>query len=369
MRKITKPTLLLDKTKCKRNIDAMLLKAKQHNLLFRPHFKTHQSKTIGEWFKEKGVNKITVSSIKMAHYFANDGWNDITLAFPVNILEIDEINKLSKEITLNLTLLSEENAIFLRNNLKHKVGIFIKIDTGYGRTGLISSDTDKINALLEIIKLSNKLTFKGFLAHSGNTYHAENTEEIIAIHENSLQELTSLKEKYINDFPEMIISIGDTPSSTLANNFTGIDEIRPGNFVFYDLMQYNLGVCKFKDIAIAMACPVVAVHTERNQVIIHGGAVHFSKENINYKGKTIYGIAAKTEKGKWHEVNEDIILTSLSQEHGTLTVSDSEINNITIGDIITIIPVHSCLTANLMQAYLTFDDEEIYHLSSEKAVV
>ncbi|GEM_PF-2678622 len=42
----------------------MLLKAKQHNLLFRPHFKTHQSKTIGKWFKEKGVNKITYYKLK-----------------------------------------------------------------------------------------------------------------------------------------------------------------------------------------------------------------------------------------------------------------------------------------------------------------
>jgi D-serine deaminase-like pyridoxal phosphate-dependent protein len=127
-------------------------------------------------------------------------------------------------------------------------------------------------------------------------------------------------------------------------------------------MQYNLGVCNFKDIAIAMACPVVAIHSERNQIIIHGGAVHFSKENIEYKSKSIYGIAVKLNENNWEKENNNIILTSLSQEHGVLSVGNSEIKNIQIGDIITIIPIHSCLTANLMKKYLTFDDEEISHL-------
>ncbi|MDA3780548.1 MAG: alanine racemase [Bacteroidales bacterium] len=305
---------------------------------------------------------MAVSSLKMAKYFSNNGWKDITLAFPVNILEMDEINKLSGKIILNLTILSSEIADFFEKNLKFETGIFIKIDTGYGRTGLKSANTIEIDSILEIIKQSETLIFKGFLAHSGNTYHAKSTEEILQIHEKSKRELTILKEKYITDFPETIISIGDTPSSTLANNFTGIDEIRPGNFVFFDLMQYNLGVCNFKDIAIAMACPVVAIHSERNQIIIHGGAVHFSKENIEYKSKSIYGIAVKLNENNWEKENNNIILTSLSQEHGVLSVGNSEIKNIQIGDIITIIPIHSCLTANLMKKYLTFDDEEISHL-------
>ena len=47
----------------------MARKAKDNGLIFRPHFKTHQSIEIGEWFRESGVNKITVSSLTMANYF------------------------------------------------------------------------------------------------------------------------------------------------------------------------------------------------------------------------------------------------------------------------------------------------------------
>jgi len=67
---IQKPTLVLDKERCLRNIRKMAEKANKHNLHFRPHFKTHQSIEIGRWFRDFGVKAITVSSVEMAQYLA-----------------------------------------------------------------------------------------------------------------------------------------------------------------------------------------------------------------------------------------------------------------------------------------------------------
>src|SRR6056297_3145541 len=107
MTNIKTPTLLLDSTKCKQNISNMVQKANEHKVAFRPHFKTHQSLEIGQWFKEKGVEKITVSSVSMAQYFAQD-WDDILIAFPVNIREIDEINQLAEKKKLHLLVESTD---------------------------------------------------------------------------------------------------------------------------------------------------------------------------------------------------------------------------------------------------------------------
>ena len=123
--KIAAPTLLLDKTKCISNIHSMAEKAKAHGLIFRPHFKTHQSRTIGQWLKNEGVNKITVSSLRMAEYFANDDWKDITVAFPTNIREIELLNNLAEEVQLNLTIENVEAVKFLNKELKFEVGFFI----------------------------------------------------------------------------------------------------------------------------------------------------------------------------------------------------------------------------------------------------
>ena len=127
---ITKPTLLIDVGKCKENIFRMFSKSQTHSLDFRPHFKTHQSLEIGKWFQEIGIQKITVSSITMADYFSSD-WDDITIAFPTNLLEINKINDLAKKITLNLSIENKESILFLSKNVRFHINIFLKIDVGF----------------------------------------------------------------------------------------------------------------------------------------------------------------------------------------------------------------------------------------------
>lgn len=360
---ITSPTLLLNKNNCLHNIRLMAEKAEKHHLIFRPHFKTHQSRIVGNWFKQFGVDKITVSSARMAEYFANDGWKDITIAFPANIREIELLNYLAEEIQLNLTIENTEAVDFLNEELQHAVGFFIKIDTGYGRTGVSFDVFVTIDKILRQATLSNKLKFKGFLTHAGNTYHTENPKEVIDIHNDALYKLNLLKKKYIGKYPELIMSIGDTPSSSIADNFPEIDEIRPGNFIFYDLMQYYIGSCHFDQIATVMACPVVAKHLQRKEIIVHGGAVHFSKDFIYKNNQKIYGKLIQLNPDGWQEIKEPNYLIKLSQEHGTLKVSEEILNEIKVGDLIGIIPVHSCLTSNLMKGYLSMDNEIIDHLS------
>ena len=90
------------------------------------------------------------------------------------------------------------------------------------------------------------------------------------------------------------ISIGDTPSCSIAGSFAGADEIRPGNFVFYDLTMSGLGACRDEEIAVAVACPVTAKYKSLNQVVIYGGAVHLSKEfMVDERGRGIYGYPAR----------------------------------------------------------------------------
>ncbi len=350
--KIVRPTLLLDKEICLRNIDRMIGKARANRLTFRPHFKTHQSLEIGRWFRERGVTCITVSSVRMAQYFASDNWTDITIAFPVNILEIDEINQLASKIKLNLLVENKESITFLQKFLRYPVGIFLKIDTGYNRTGIPAGRTSQIDQLLVLLKDSPLMEFKGFLTHNGQTYHAKTIHDIYNIHFESLLKLRSLKNRYKKEWPNLILSTGDTPSCSICSDFTDIDEIRPGNFVFYDVMQMKLGACSLQDIAVRMACPVVSVHPSRNEVVIYGGAVHFSKDWItNIDGKPLYGRIIIRKEGKEILLDEKSYLSSLSQEHGILKVSPRDLQYFKSGQVVEIIPAHSCLTANLMKEY------------------
>ena len=359
---IKKPTLVLDETKCRNNIKKMAEKAEKNRLVFRPHFKTHQSLEIGRWFRELGVDKITVSSVTMAEYFSKE-WDDITIAFPVNLLEIDEINSLAERISLNLLVESEEAALFLRENLIHMAGIFIKVDTGYKRAGVDPENFLLIDRILDITESSEKILFKGFLSHAGHTYDCRSREEVLEITERSFDIMGVLKNRYIQRFPELIISLGDTPGCSITDNFRVVDEIRPGNFVFYDLKQNQIGSTGIENISVALVCPVVSVHRERNEVVIYGGGVHFSKETIkDDKYGIIYGKAVEYDNMRWKGLINDIYISKLSQEHGIVKVPDCEIDKYKTGDVICFLPVHSCMTANLIGNYLTTSRKMIERL-------
>lgn len=353
--KITTPTLLLNTSICKQNITRMAAKVKAAGLTFRPHFKTHQSHIIGRWFKEVGVDRITVSSLTMAQYFAADGWDNITVAFPVNILEITTINTLAQQIQLHLVVESSDSILFLAQHLTAPVQVWIKVDTGYHRTGIASDNLSLIQQLITQIEEADKLHIQGFLIHTGHSYRARSEAQILAIHQQSMTRLKALHQHY----PHLQYSVGDTPTCSIAKDFSPATELRPGNFVFYDLTQRAIGSCQTEQIAVALACPIVAIHPQREEVILYGGGVHFSKDSLEENGLKHYGKLIDIEDQLWGTIQPDIYVKKLSQEHGTLHVPSSKIKDFKVGQVVHILPVHSCMTANLLKRLVTLEGEEI----------
>jgi len=360
MLSIQTPTLLLNEDICRANIRRMADKAVAQKVQFRPHFKTHQSLKVGVWFRDVGVSAITVSSLEMAAYFAADGWDDITVAFPVNIREMATINRLAEKISLNLLVVDPASIGILNQQLTAEVGYFIKIDSGYHRTGLEPHETTLIDSILT--RAGPYLRFRGFLTHAGHTYGASSAAEALALHRESRHRMQPLRRRYVKEYPQLIISVGDTPGCSLAADFADIDEIRPGNFVFYDVMQYQLGSCKLSDIAVALAVPVVALHPQRHQIVVYGGGVHLSKEWIPATdGLRNYGLVCRLDARGWSSALDGTLVCSLSQEHGCITASLQVISSLHVGDLVAVLPIHSCMTAQCMGGYTTLRGKVIDH--------
>jgi len=342
----------------------MAEKAQRNQVRLRPHFKTHQSAQVGEWFRAFGVEAITVSSLHMAQYFARHGWQDIMVAFPANVLEMARINALAAHVRLHLVAVNPETVTALAQNLQHPVHLWLKIDTGYHRTGILPDNPVALDSILERVKESPLLQFAGFVAHDGHTYKQTERAAIEAIHRHTVAQLQELRVRYSRQFPQLQLSVGDTPSCSMLDELRGVDEIRPGNFVFYDLTQQRIGSNTYADIAVCMACPVVARHPERNELILYGGSVHFSKDTLPKEdGSVVYGaVVALTAEG-WTEPLEGLEVVSLSQEHGVVRATAGQFAKYQIGDVLGVLPVHSCLTADLMKGYLTTEGEWLEHLS------
>ncbi len=350
------PRLRLEKDTVLRNIERMAQKAKIAKVEFRPHFKTHQSHLIGSWFRDFGVTGITVSSLKMAEFFERDGWDDITVAFPVNFLEIDRINRLAKKIQLNLLITDPEMLQLLHGKLSTSINCFIEIDPNYGRSGIGISDFSRIELLISKLSEIKNLRFIGFYSHAGQTYKCENRLEVKELSSSIIYHLDKLKTYFGGT-----ICFGDTPSCSVLDHFGSVDQISPGNFVFFDWMQHKIGSCTVEDIGVIMECPVVAKFEDRSEILIHSGAVHFSKEYVlNRDGSRNFGQVRDSND----QLSESNFVRSISQEHGIVACSTDFFRKIKVGDILQVYPIHSCLTANLMGAYITENDEIIHQFRS-----
>ncbi|TVP47017.1 MAG: amidophosphoribosyltransferase [Mongoliibacter sp.] len=359
LEKITSPTLLLNEKICRNNLKNMASKAHKQGKELVPHFKTAQSQQVGEWAKEYGIKEITVSSIRMASYFCGQGWENIHIAFPFNPLESGTLNNLAKNQALSVQLINEAVTEKLVDALEHPVGFFIEIDAGYGRTGVEVSDFGLMESIFRIAKKTDKLRFKGFYIHPGHTYYTVDKHKI---YEESIAALSMLKNKYSTEYPNLITRVGDTPGCAVVDDFGDVDQIGPGNFVFYDMMQVNLGSCQKEDVAVALAVPVVDIKKHRNEILIHGGGVHLAKDVLaEPDGSKNFGEIVYLDKDGWKMTGQRSYVKSISQEHGLIQASDELLSKVKVGDLIGILPIHSCMTADCMKSYMTLDGKWVDH--------
>jgi D-serine deaminase-like pyridoxal phosphate-dependent protein len=353
---IKSPTLLLDVSKCRNNIRRMAEKAHKHQLMLRPHFKTHQSADVAQWMRTEGIQSCTVSSIAMARYFAKRGWDDILIAFPVNVREHAAIQNLAREARLQVLCCDRRSLESLEHCINTALGVKIELDLGSRRSGLRPTQRNKIDELLAFLEKSEVFEFTGFYSHPGHTYLARSREDIRSIYARFMPQLHNLRTAYGRQVG-FSITIGDTPGCSVVEEFGPINEISPGNFVFFDTMQVNIGSCTYDDIAVVMACPVVGKNTDRKELLIHGGAVNFSKESLQDTDRNMhFGKLAHGAVSGWYGVMRRAFLKSISQEHGLVHAEDDLLKKTDIGDLLYVYPVHSCLAADAMGSYLTVDN-------------
>jgi D-serine deaminase-like pyridoxal phosphate-dependent protein len=365
---IDKPTLLLDEQTARANIRRMARKAADQRVRFRPHFKTHQSAEIGEWFRSEGVSAITVSSVDMARYFVDHGWQDITLAFSTNLRQVHSIVDLAHRAHIELLVESKDAVEALQDAADAPLDLWIKIDVGSHRTGLAPDDREQVLSLARAVQRTPNLRLCGLLTHTGQTYNASSPAEALAMYTDSAARMNSIREflskHHIRDLE---ISIGDTPGCSLCETFGNVDEIRPGNFVFYDAQMMRVGACSPAQIAAAVACPVVAKHSARGEVVLYGGAVHLSKDYLMLGDQRTYGLPAFPQGRRWSDPLPGGFVRGLSQEHGMVHLEPADFDRVRVGDLLVIIPAHVCLAVWELRSYLTLDGKKISILGSSSS--
>jgi len=322
----------------------MRAKARASGVIFRPHVKTHKTVEIARMQHGGAVGPITVSTLAEGEFFADAGFRDITYAVPIALEKLDRAAALARRIERLNLLIDSEPALRALEKHGGPFDVFLKVDCGYHRAGVELSDPRGMTLAAEMAR-SLAVRFRGLLTHAGHSYHARNAEEIRAVARQETACLTRFRALLSTiGIGDLLRSAGSTPTMSVVERFDDVDEIRPGNYVFYDAFQATVGSCRRSDCAVSVLATVIGSYPDRGEAIVDAGALALSKDlgPDHIDPHFGYGIVCDLDL---HPL--DVRLVALSQEHGKLRAKKPP----AVGEQLRILPNHSCLTAAMFDTY------------------
>jgi len=358
---IRTPGLLLDLDRVKRNAARMSETAKRNNVRLRPHIKTHKCIEVARIQTEGQDGAITVSTLEEARAFAEYGFSDITYAVPIEKGKFGQAIGLRQSgIKLNL-LTDDEDTVRSLDSAAAKADVifdvFLKVDVGTHRVGVEPDSLDAIE-IPQQIATSGNLRFAGILTHAGHSYDVKTKEEILKVARHERDSMVELAGRLRNNGIEVpTVSIGSTPTMTHVDHLDGIDEIRPGNYIFFDNFQATLGNCEFEDTALTVLAAVIHRDPSRNKLVVDAGAIALSKDRgpMHLDPTCGYGRVLDLDGNE-----TGLRVTGMSQEHGEIVADAAAmIKNFKVGDRMRILANHSCLTAAQHSHYNVIENGEI----------
>ncbi|HEX7151563.1 MAG TPA: alanine racemase [Thermoanaerobaculia bacterium] len=346
---LSTPAFLVHRATVQRNCDRMREKALSSGVAFRPHVKTHKVVEIGRMQHGGAIGPITVSTLAEAEWFAREGFRDITYAMPIAPEKLGRAAELASRIDrLNLLVDSEEAFRALEEH-ECVFDVFLKVDCGYHRAGVDPDSPDSVS-LARRMAQSEKVHFQGLLTHAGHSYNVRSQEEVRRVAAEESSALTRFRA--LLGVGDITRSIGSTPTCSIVDRFDDCDEVRPGNYVFYDAFQAAVGSCSLEDVAVSVLTTVVGSYPERNTLICDAGALAMSKDSSPEHIHPAFGYGLVCDAGLRPLPMK---LIALSQEHGKIATE----MHVPVGTRLRIVPNHSCLTAAMFEVYHVVDEGRV----------
>jgi D-serine deaminase-like pyridoxal phosphate-dependent protein len=355
------PSLILDGEKVKQNAARIASIAKRLGVRLRPHIKTHKCIEIARMQTNGFDGAVTVSTLEEARSFAREGFTDFTYAVPIEPGKFADASAVIKS-GAHLNLLTDDPSIPTQLDAAAtaagvRLSVFVEIDCGDHRSG-VDPSSDAAIEIARSIQNAASLDFAGLLTHAGHSYRATSVDEVQQIARDERDAMVDIAERVrAAGIQVPTVSIGSTPTINHIDHLEGIDEVRPGNYIFFDAYQAMLGSCHFEDCALSVLAAVVHRSCEQKKVIVDAGAIALSKDRgpIHLDPKCGFGRVLDLD-GK----DTGLRVASMSQEHGVIPVTDKNaLDKLSVGTRVRILANHSCLTAAQYDRYHIVDGSRV----------
>ncbi|KLN60387.1 alanine racemase [Kiloniella spongiae] len=339
---IMTPAVIIDTHTVQKNIDKLQGHCDQHGISLRPHIKTHKLPSMAQRQIKAGAIGITCQKIGEAETMADAGIKDILITY--NIIGDEKLHRLAKLAQRCTLSVVADNAYVVDGLAKtfvradHPLEVLIECDTGANRCGVQSAE--EALGLARLIHNASGLTLGGLMTYPpmGDQVRVNNW-------------LKQAKDLLIaNGLPCPKISSGGTPNMWRSQEVSVATEHRSGTYIYNDRSLIQAGLCRIEDCALSVRATVISRPTD-DRAIIDAGSKMLTSDLLGMEG---FGLIKEAP---------DVKITSLSEEHGILDLSNSKWSP-KVGDQIHIIPNHACVVSNMVNHVYLVNDNHI-----EKTVV
>ncbi len=340
------PALVIDLDIMERNLARMAAYASRYKLRLRPHTKTHKIPALGRLQLDLGAAGLTVAKVGEAEVMLNADPPDLLVAYPViGQSKLERLSKIAGEIPVTVSLDSEDAAKGLSAAAQSQIGVLVEVDVGLHRVGLTAGD-DVVSLAKTVDRLPN-LRFRGIAFYPGHIKKLdEGAPAALRAVGDTIQDLTGRLAKA--GLETEIVSGGSTPTMYSSHEVSGMNEIRPGTYIFNDWNTVLCGACSLDDCAASIHTTVVSTAVG-GQVIIDGGSKTFSSDRPVTSGEPTFGYLPDLPEARFLKMNE---------EHGFIE-TDRKFH---IGDRIRVVPNHICVAMNLHERVYGLRDGEVEHV-------
>ncbi len=329
------PVPIVDLDRLAHNLDRMAAYATLHGLRLRPHVKTHKSPRIAAEQLRLGAVGLTCATLREAEVMS-EVCNDLLVAYPpVGAARLERLARLPADVRLTVAAddIHSLDALGVAAMLGGRViDVMIEADLGMHRVGVTSPQQAAAMALH--LDRSSSLRLAGLQFYPGHIRSH--------VHEqaDALAQLGRDISAYVDALadvgcPPRIVSGGSTPAAWRMHEVPGVNEVRPGTYVYNDRTTAQIGACDWEDCALTVLATVVSVSVT-GQAVIDAGTKALGREPLRAEGD---GYGALLD-------HPEVIVSRMSEEHGILDLSQSSWRP-RLGDQVRVVPNHVCIAVHL----------------------
>jgi len=266
--------------------------------------------------------------------------DDLLLAYPaLGQKKLERLMNVARHARLTVALDSVEAVRQLGQAAKaagRQVGVYVEMDMGMHRVG-VQSVADAISIIRAIEK-------EPALRYAGMTFYAGHIRDRVGDQKAKLDRLNREVEAAVAELTKAglappVVSGGSTPTIWQTHEIAHLTEMRPGTYVYNDRGTSEIGACTEEDCALTVLATVVSTAVP-GQAVVDAGCKALGREPV----RGVPGEGFGNVLG-----HADVLVTSMSEEHGILDLSRTSWRP-RVGERVRIIPNHVCIVVHLHES-------------------